>query len=322
MRKRVEVTLASLLILLCVGLRLAYTSDVTIQNGGVDLIVMDALVPFGKLERPLVRFPHEAHAAGGEEASCLLCHDAKPGEDAGFFFTFKGRDGLSREEIKDLYHTECINCHAEREVARQPTGPQVCSGCHVNPTADQLSSPHSVDFNPPFHSLHTENAALDCQACHDVFGEDDREELPDGHQPASSGNSSHDLCITCHLSDGLSENVSGPLSCTGCHEEPSISPEEIELSENKAHGGEVIFDHDLHEMADVSCEVCHHKEPETSCDECHADGDSINGGGVSLQAAMHTRDADRSCVGCHESMGAGVVDDCTGCHAPFRKGNQ
>ena len=310
MRKRVEATLASLLILLCVGLRLAYTSDMTSPEGGVDLIVMDALLPLGKLERPSVRFPHEMHAAGGEEASCLLCHEARPGEDAGIFFTFKGRDGLSREEIKDLYHTECINCHAEREVARKPTGPQVCSGCHVNPTAVQFPSSHSVDFNPSLHTLHTEKAAIDCQACHDVFDEDGRKE-------ASSGNASHDLCIACHLSDKARENSNAPLNCTGCHEAPSMPLEEIELAENKVHGGEVDFDHDLHEMADISCEVCHHKEPETSCDQCHTDGDSIKGGGVSLQVAMHTKNEERSCVGCHEAMGAGVVDDCTGCHAPF-----
>ena len=315
MRKRVEATLASLLILLCVGLRLAYTGNVATQEGGVDLITIDSLVPFGKMERPAVRFPHEKHAAGGDEASCLVCHEARPGENAGIFFTFKGRDGLSREEIKTLYHTECISCHADREVAKLPTGPQFCSGCHVNDTVGLPPSPHFVDFEDHLHTLHTETAALDCQTCHDVFGE----ELSDESIPAASGNTSHDLCITCHVTENMSGSADTPLDCTGCHASPSIHSEQTELTENDVRGGEVLFDHDLHETADISCETCHHKEPETGCAECHADGDATDGGGgVSLQAAMHTKSSEQSCVGCHDAMGVDAVDDCTACHAPFQ----
>ncbi|BCS95626.1 hypothetical protein DSLASN_12580 [Desulfoluna limicola] len=315
MRKRVEATLASLLILLCVGLRLAYTGSVATREEGVGVITIDSLVPFGKMERPAVRFPHEKHASGGDEASCLVCHEARPGENAGIFFTFKGREGLSREEIKTLYHTECIACHADREAAKLPTGPQFCSGCHVNDTAGLPSSPHFLDFEDHLHALHADTAGLGCQACHDVFGE----ERPDESTHVPPGYTSHDLCITCHLAENMAGSAGTPLGCTGCHALPFMPSEAAELTKNDVRGGEVLFDHDLHETADISCETCHHKEPETGCAECHASGDATDGGaGVSLQVAMHTKSSERSCVGCHDAMGVDAVDDCTACHAPFQ----
>lgn len=323
MRKRVEATLAVLLILSCVGLRLAYTRHLTPSEERVDLINIDALSPYGKLERPIVRFPHEKHVAGVEtESGCLLCHDPRPEDEAGILFTLKGRQGLAKDALQELYHSQCIGCHADREAAKQPTGPQICSGCHVNSQGDAPSISHSLDFDPRLHALHTEKASLDCASCHDALDAAPRPEGSAKGHVATPDNPSHALCISCHLTEQKNGHSRAPLDCSGCHALPPMAPDDALAAGVNLQGGEVAFDHDLHEEADISCEVCHHKEPETSCSECHTDGDSSRGGGVSLHAAMHSKVADRSCIGCHDAMGAGEVDDCTGCHAPFSSGNQ
>lgn len=298
MRKRVEATLAVLLILSCVGLRLAYTEHRMPPEEGVDLITIDSIAPLDTLQRPPVRFPHGIHvSATSESTGCLACHDPAPGTGHGISFSMKNRHELSGEALQDLYHNQCIGCHADRETAGLATGPQVCSGCHVKPVTDSSPISHAITFDAHLHMRHTDDAALDCKACHDA--------LPSG----GNSDEAHGLCVTCHL-DSASD---APLECTGCH---ALSASQGE-GHGAAHGGEVDFDHDLHEEADISCEVCHHKEPDTGCAECHPRRGEPGGDSVSLQAAMHSRTSDRSCIGCHDTMGAGVVDDCTGCHAPF-----
>ncbi|VVS95679.1 cytochrome c3 family protein [Desulfoluna spongiiphila] len=307
MRKRVEATLAVFLILSCVGLRLAYTAHRTSPEESVDLITIDALAPLDSQERPAVRFPHDLHVAATDEgASCLACHDPAPGDSPGISFALKNRQGLSGLAVQDFYHDHCIGCHAEREATGESTGPQVCSGCHVKHAPNPSSMSHAIDFDARLHVRHTDDAALDCQTCHDALassqGRDD------------TAQASHALCITCHLDIATSD---APLDCTGCHAKPLSSSDSGELPAMAAYGGEVAFDHDLHEESVISCDICHHKEPDTGCAECHTRGGSPEGDGVTLQTAMHSLDAERSCIGCHDTMGAGVVDDCTGCHAPF-----
>jgi len=305
MRKRVGATLAFLLVLFFFGLCLANSKETGEQSEVSDVIIMDAMLPYGELERPQVRFPHEKHAKNGGKTACLQCHKARP--DGGFSFAFKQRKGMSGTEVRDLYHAECIRCHAEAAATTKLTGPQVCGGCHVRHLTAPPSSSHNVDFDNALHSIHTDQASLDCLSCHD-FLQGDSDEAND------SVRIPHDLCVTCHVSTLNAEEASGPISCNACHGLPDRVSSESRVASG---GGEVSFDHDLHEEADISCETCHHKEPETACSECHTDGKSAKGGGISLYTAMHTQKAEGSCIGCHDAMGAGAVDDCTGCHAPF-----
>jgi len=315
MRKRVEATIAIFLILSCVGLRLAYTSYLTTPEESVDLITIDTLAPFDTLQRPVVRFSHELHvSATGGDASCIACHEPHPDDTSGLSFTLKDQQGLSREDIQDLYHAECIGCHADRESDGQPTGPQVCSGCHVKHIPETSPISHAVDFDSGLHVVHTDNAALDCQACHGILASGDMEKVTDS---GDTGKAAHALCITCHVNTVKAGTSEAPLNCGGCHALPRPALDDAGTPAIIAQGGEVEFDHDLHDEAGISCEVCHHKEPDTGCAECHTSGESPKGGGVTLQVAMHSRTADRSCIGCHNTMEAGVIDDCTGCHTPF-----
>ena len=313
MRKRVGASLAFLLGLLFFGLCLAYSEGTDEQNRGVDVISMDTITSYGVLQRPKVHFPHEKHVIDAEKDTCLKCHEARP--DGGVSLAFRQRKGLSGMEARDYYHAQCIQCHADAAAATGATGPQVCGGCHVNgEPASSPSSSHAIDFDDTLHSIHTEQATLDCRTCHDrLHGEPCATDSP----AMSPRETSHDLCVSCHVSTLDSGEPGGPVTCTACHTDPVDTSSMPRVA---AGGGEVLFDHDLHEGADISCETCHHKEPETSCSECHDASGSSRGGGVSLYAAMHSRQADRSCIGCHDAMGAGEVDDCTACHAPFSGG--
>lgn len=243
MRKRVGVILAILLVLFCVSLGLANSKDKDGQRQAGALIIIDALMQFGKLERSAVQFPHGLHTAAMPEADCLSCHEEKKGESAGISFQFKRQESLGEEALQDLYHNECLSCHAEREVAKKPTGPQVCNACHIN-DLEEPPTPDEVQFGDFLHDSHAENASLECNSCHHaydpiekkaIYVEGEEESCANCHQetvpasvpegmPASSLKTAfHDQCLSCHLETQKKQQMqnfevtTGPLLCSQCH---------------------------------------------------------------------------------------------------------
>ena len=361
MRKRVGVILAILLVLFCVSLGLAKSKDKDGQREAGAVITIDALMQFGELERSAVQFPHEQHTAAMPEADCLSCHDEKKGETPGLSFQFKRQESLDKEALKDLYHDQCISCHAERAVAKKPTGPQTCNACHIN-DLEEPSTPDEVRFNAVLHASHADKASLECNSCHHAYsplekkavyvkGEEGScaychmESVPETvaeDMPASSlQTASHDQCLNCHLEtqkkqeEQRAEVKTGPLLCSECHtSEPVESarpvPEKMRLKRNqpdavvigaKAFADNpdkalVPFNHKAHELADISCQSCHHKSL-TSCTECHTPTGSEKGGRVTLETAMHTKRSDRSCIACHNEVKK--APECAGCHLAMKE---
>jgi hypothetical protein len=74
----------------------------------------------------------------------------------------------------------------------------------------------------------------------------------------------------------------------------------------------VPFNHKAHEGYNNSCRVCHHQEIK-KCSECHTLGGTGAAKGLSLELAMHKKDTDRSCVGCHANQYT-KNSNCAGCH--------
>jgi nitrate/TMAO reductase-like tetraheme cytochrome c subunit len=74
----------------------------------------------------------------------------------------------------------------------------------------------------------------------------------------------------------------------------------------------VPFDHKAHEGYNDSCRVCHHAEL-TACASCHTIEGATEGKQVKLAQAMHQRNADASCVGCHNQEKEKPT--CAGCHS-------
>ena len=266
MRKRVKAILPALLGLLFVGF--TYSQGAVEQRTGADTIAIDALVPFGELERSIVQFPHGQHTAAMPELDCLSCHDqgsdGKTGESAGVIFRFKGQPLNDKEALKDLYHNECIGCHAEREKAKKPSGPQTCNTCHVNDVAAP-TPPKRVRFGLELHGAHADKASLECNSCHHVYSPTEKKavyvkgeegscvychqetmpaSVPEGMPSTTLKSASHDQCLNCHLKiekaqQAQHESVkTGPLLCNGCHNPPpakamSPVPETMRLKRNQ-----------------------------------------------------------------------------------------
>lgn len=365
MRKRVGAILAILLVLFCVSLGLAKSKDKDGQREAGAVITIDALMQFGELERSAVQFPHGQHTAAMPEADCLTCHDErndeKTGEIAGLSFQFKRQEALGKEALQDLYHNECISCHAEREVAKKPTGPQACNACHIN-DVEEPPIPDEVRFNAVLHASHADKASLECNSCHHAFNPTEKkavyvkgeegacvychqeivpESVPEGMPASSLKSASHDQCLNCHLEtekkqqEQSVEVKTGPLLCSECHtpdlaEKAKPVTEKIRLKRNQPDavviGAKtfteptntplVPFNHKAHELADISCQSCHHKSL-TACTECHTPIGSEKGGNVSLETAMHTKRSDRSCIACHNEVKK--APECAGCHLAMQE---
>lgn len=150
----------------------------------------------------------------------------------------------------------------------------------------------------------------------------------------------HNACVACHLK-AVNKESAGPIDCQGCHDleaqkkikkisdvprltrnQPDFlmisgwdkkvtSPEEI-VKAAEQHMNPVVFDHKIHEKTSDNCRTCHH-DTLKNCRECHTVKGGETGEFVKLETAMHDRESDRSCVGCHNQYKA--ASDCAGCHA-------
>lgn len=197
-----------------------------------------------------------------------------------------------------------------------------------NPTLDVIMLDAMQQFGPlerpsvafP-HDLH---AAIvkdtgGCKTCHQKADKGFRFTSVSmaGMSDRAAMNSWHDRCVGCHeraLNEG---QASGPLTCGECHikTQPSIP----------AVRTPGFYDtyHELHEVLDGGCGLCHHEYNaqtdtlyyeegmESACRECHEDSSRDNT--PSLKHASHL-----SCINCHletgQAEGLELPVDCSGCH--------
>ncbi|MCG8470825.1 MAG: hypothetical protein MI742_03095 [Desulfobacterales bacterium] len=205
MRKRTEAIFASLLILLCLGFRLAYTGTDSLTSPSL-LIPLNHQDAIGSSERADVLFPHEFHTQKLGADSCVVCHDTVSDD-----FSFKMSQDLSGNALKDHFHNQCIECHASK------SGPQMCSGCHVNRMDLKPSAFETVSFD---HSLH-EDADIACDTCHhkepDTACAECHGEQEGGGTPslmvAMHKMDDEASCLGCHTSMGIQEAG----ECATCH---------------------------------------------------------------------------------------------------------
>lgn len=145
---------------------------------------------------------------------------------------------------------------------------------------------------------------------------------------------SHDACVKCHQTMKGKNIAAGPVTCEGCHdiekqqkikkitEVPRLKrnqPDETVITGWKTDSPNtknfmkaVPFDHQSHEKTSETCKSCHH-ETLKKCRDCHGlEGGEAKGGFVNLEQAMHQKESDRSCIGCHSK--ATESTDCAGCH--------
>jgi hypothetical protein len=302
------------------------------SDARVDLIRIDTMTLFGKLEKPPVEFLHDAHteALTKKNLDCNTCHLSKDGRFSPKFKRLKDTDKVT---VMNLYHKNCIACHGEMRVAGQKTGPVECNDCHRE-KARFSSARKPIEFDKSLHSQHIEFNGEDCSVCH----HDGKKEGScrychkdvDSKEAISLKNASHLSCIGCH------RELSGPGKCYECHDvneqqkmakaedvprltrgQPDVVLLGADLQADNAvkrvaKMNPVPFDHKAHEASQDTCRVCHHAEISSCTKTCHTITGNKKGAMITTEKAMHQIDNERSCLGCHE-INKGQ-EECAGCH--------
>ena len=320
-----------------------------------DVITIDSMTAFGKLEKPPVEFLHDTHteALSKKGKDCNTCHLT---DTDGMSLKFMRIKDADRTAVMNIYHKECISCHGELKVTGEKTGPVECDGCHVE-TAKFASSRQPMGFDKSLHFRHSKAQDKKCGTCHHEYDETAKKLFyakgKEGtcrycHASETKDNlismrlASHLACIDCHRKNQEKKIKSGPLSCSGCHdasEQAKIKkiasiprmerqqPDSVMLKNVQKDApvdvsklnrmNWVPFDHKAHETYNDTCRVCHH-ESLNPCNECHSLTGKKEGDAVSLEKAMHQVNAEMSCMGCH--LIKQNEKNCAGCHAFMEKG--
>ena len=81
-----------------------------------DIIPIDSMKVFGKLERRPVTFLHQKHTEALEKKNkdCTTCHLSEKNRMSAKYMRIQD---TTRQEVMDVYHTNCIACHRETAAA-------------------------------------------------------------------------------------------------------------------------------------------------------------------------------------------------------------
>ncbi len=211
------------------------------ESGRPDLVKIDTLAAFGKLELPPVTFFHDKHTdvlLKEKGKSCETCHFV---EDGKLSLAFKRKKVTKPAEIKDIYHANCIGCHMETAAEGKKSGPPdgLCRSCHnaEPPQAVRLDA----GLDKVVHYRHVDSKQIpaaaggkdNCASCHHEFDQQTKKLVSaKGKEETcrychlakpekgvkSLEQAAHLQCVQCHLdlaNKGVKDN--GPYLCAGCH---------------------------------------------------------------------------------------------------------
>ncbi len=321
-----------------------------------DIIRIDSMKVFGKMDRRPVFFLHQKHteALESQDKDCSACHLSENNVRSNKYMRL---EDTSRQEVMDIYHDNCIGCHRETAAAKQKSGPVVCGECHV-PHPGVVSSWQPIGMDNSLHYRHSKAQDNKCGACHHEYNAATKKlfyaEGKEGtcrycHRDVKEDNRdslrtvSHIACISCHQKNMAKNENAGPITCGGCHDPaqqklievvqnvPRMKrnqPDFVFVKTSKAEAEDsnppkrmklVPFNHKAHEGYNATCRSCHHASL-SACVECHTIQGSKEGDYVKLEQAMHRLKAQQSCMGCHDRK----LQDraCAGCHTSFEKKRQ
>ena len=258
-----------------------------------DVIKIDSMAMFGRLEKSPVEFLHEAHtkALASKNLDCTACHLTKNNR---IYPKFKRLEDTNRKEVMNIYHKGCIACHGEMRLANEKTGPIECDDCHAV-KENYRSSRQSMGFDKSLHFAHSQNADNKCEKCHHAYDETKKELFYDKgkegscrycHEQKTQDNrismrqASHIDCINCHLNPQVKKEVDPPLTCAGCHDPveqqkikkrtdiPRMNRNQPDIvllkstskfpnaGESRSQMNLVPFDHKAHEAFNDTCRAC------------------------------------------------------------------
>ncbi|MBW1642128.1 MAG: cytochrome C [Deltaproteobacteria bacterium] len=313
-----------------------------------DIITIDTLKEIGKTDRPAVLFPHDLHQKVIEKKGkdCLACHQDT---ERGLSLKFKRMKEADKQEVMDIYHTNCIGCHKENKAANEKSGPIVCAECHTS-NPKYIAAQQPIRFDKSLHFRHTKAQENKCEKCHHEYNPLAKrlfyEKGKEGscrycHKETTEENrismrlASHQSCLECHRKTLAQKKTAGPIICGGCHDvkeqalikkletvprydrkQPDITLIKAGETDIKSRMNPVPFNHLAHEKSNATCRVCHHEDLQ-SCVKCHTLSGAKEGKGLNLMQAMHQENAEQSCIGCHNFNKK--AKECSGCHSRMPK---
>ena len=308
-------------------------------------ITIDTLNNLGQLERPAVEFLHDRHTAALEkmQKDCTVCHLA---ENDRLSLKFQRLKDDSKQQVMDIYHSRCIECHKQMASSGEKAGPVSCRDCHKEkPSESAVFAP--MGFDKSLHFRHTRAAQDKCERCHHDYDNTARKlfyakgkegscrychkEITEENR-ISDRQASHIACIDCHRKTVATGKKAGPVHCSGCHdpEKRNMIEKVKDVPRMKRNQPDTVliktgkdavqpeyrmnftpFDHKAHEKYNDTCRVCHHADL-GACNTCHTIAGSKEGGGITLTQAMHQAESGESCKGCHALRKEDR--NCAGCH--------
>ncbi len=321
-----------------------------------DIISIDSMKAFGKLERPPVKFLHQQHteALTAKNKDCTACH---PVENNRLVSKYMRLENTAKQETMDIYHTNCIACHKETAGVGQKSGPVVCGECHKDRT-DLVAIWQPIGMDRSLHYRHSKAQNEKCERCHHQYNEVTKKlyyaEGKEGtcrycHKDLTEENrvslrlASHLGCIDCHSKTLAKFDDAGPITCGGCHDpaqqklieklknvprmkrnQPDTvfvrtAKSEAQNSKPETRMKRVPFNHKAHENYNDTCRVCHHANL-NACVQCHTLQGTQEGNLVTLEASMHRLNVNMSCLGCHDLNQRDPK--CAGCHAGIARTRQ
>ena len=337
------------------GIRKAPLSSDDADTPRADIVTIDYLKTFGKLERPAVLFLHDQHTAALEKKNkdCSTCHLSENNRLSPKFKRLKDND---KTEVMDIFHTQCVSCHRETAANKEKSGPVSCGDCHKEEITIR-SSRQPMGMDKSLHYRHAKAQDNKCETCHHEFNEQTQKlyyaKGQEGTCRYCHGKTSeekkismrlaaHLSCIDCHRKTLEKNRSAGPVNCSGCHDpgeqkmievvkevprmkrnQPDVvfvkkldNPKKITNPETEARMKAVPFNHMAHEDYNDSCRVCHHADL-NACASCHSLTGSKEGKQIKLEQAMHHLGTEHSCLGCHQVNQQ--EKQCAGCHASLEQ---
>ncbi len=306
-----------------------------------DIIRIDSLRIFGKLERPPVTYLHQKHTEAVEKQNkdCSTCHLSQKDEASGqqrMSTKYMRLKDTSKDEVMNIYHDNCIACHKEIKAAKEKSGPVDCGGCH-QANLNLVSSWKDIGMDKSLHYRHSKAMDKKCEQCHHEYNEATKKlyyaKGEEGtcrycHKATTEDNrislrlASHTACIQCHR-DLLAKNeTAGPITCNGCHDESEQKMiEKLKtVPRMKANQPDFVFVKSIrdqgqksHPATQMNLVPFNHQAHEMSNDNCRV---------------CHHADL-KACVSCHTLEGAkegnyvklaesmhrlNVDQSCMGCH--------
>jgi hypothetical protein len=211
------------------------------ETGRPDLIKIDTLAAYQKLELPPVTFSHDLHtkALRQDKQDCTTCHLVENGK---LSLGYMRRQNTQAAALKEIYHANCIGCHMEMAAAGKKTGPPdgLCRDCH-NVQPQIAAARLDAGFNRVEHFRHIDSKLIpadqndkdNCSRCHHAYdpkakktfyAQGQEETCRDCHLAKekkgvkSLEQAAHLQCVLCHLDlDKRGVKDHGPYDCADCH---------------------------------------------------------------------------------------------------------